>query len=138
MNRSDANYLARRIPAVAKQLAGPALAPSMQVADNSPSAMFDRRWEDMGGPELVQEFRFDAVRQWRFDRAHLAAKVAIEIDGGVWVTGRHNRASGYIADCTKLNAATALGWAVFRLTPSHLDDGVTLALIQGTIAGRLA
>jgi hypothetical protein len=60
----------------------------------------------------------------------------VELDGGVWKNGRHNRAKGYIADCEKLNQATAQGWAIFRLTPAHLDDGVTLKLILWTIQER--
>lgn len=69
------------------------------------------------GTPCVAEHRFHPVRRWRFDYALPEAKVAIEIDGGLWTYGRHNRAAGYIADMEKLNAATLLGWRVLRFTP---------------------
>ena len=100
-------------------------------------ARFDRRWYALGGPQLVKEHRFDDRRRWRFDRCHPRARIAVEVDGGVWKQGWHNRAAGYIADCTKLNRAAALGWLVFRLTPAHLDDGETLPAILRAIRERV-
>lgn len=76
---------------------------------------FDDMWWQLGGPELVREFRFHDTRRWRFDYAHPSSKVAIEINGGVWSSGRHTRGRGYLADREKVNAATALGWRVFEL-----------------------
>lgn len=71
------------------------------------------------GTPCVAEHRFHPVRRWRFDYALPEAKVAIEIDGGLWTYGRHNRAAGYIADMEKLNAAALLGWRVLRFTPAQ-------------------
>lgn len=68
------------------------------------------------GTPCVAEHRFHPTRRWRFDYALPEAKVAIEIDGGVWTYGRHNRAAGYIADMEKLNEAARLGWRVLRYT----------------------
>jgi very-short-patch-repair endonuclease len=79
------------------------------------TAAFEQVWQALEGPELVIEYRFHAARQWRADYAHIGARVLIELEGGVWSGGRHNRGQGYINDCQKYNAATALGWSVFRL-----------------------
>lgn len=46
--------------------------------------------------------------------------VAVELEGGVWSGGRHTRGRGFIEDCDKYNAATGLGWAIFRFTSEHL------------------
>ena len=73
-------------------------------------------------PEPEREYRFHPVRRWRFDFAWEASKVAVECEGGVWVRGRHVRGSGFRKDCEKYNAATALGWRVFRVTPGMLDE----------------
>lgn len=72
------------------------------------------------GEPCVPEFRFHPTRRWRFDYAFPARRVAIEVEGGVWSYGRHNRPKGFINDMEKYNAATALGWRVFRCTPQQL------------------
>lgn len=77
---------------------------------------FELRWRAAKGPELVTEHVFHLRRKWRFDYAHPASKVAIEIEGGIWSGGRHTRGKGYQEDCQKYNAAALLGWRVFRLT----------------------
>ena len=86
---------------------------------------FDLVWQALGGPDLEHEFRFYAHRQWRFDRAWIAQKVAFEVEGGAWVRGRHTHGAGFADDCHKYNAAAALGWRVFRLT----GDMITIALL---------
>ena len=88
------------------------------------------------GVECVKEYRFHPTRKWRFDYAFVNQKVAIEIDGGVWISGRHNRASGYVKDLEKFNAAAALGWVVLKFTPDQLYKAATFDLIKGTIKNR--
>lgn len=76
---------------------------------------FSLYWLGIKGQPLVAEHRF-CKRMWRFDFAHPKTKVAIEIEGGTWVGGAHSRGAHYRSDCEKYNAATKLGWRVFRLT----------------------
>jgi len=85
-------------------------------------AAFDTLWRQLDGPDLVAEHRFAPPRKWRFDRAHLGARVAIEIDGGTQRGGRHVTGAGFTRDCEKLNTAAARGWLVFRLTSDMLRD----------------
>lgn len=85
-------------------------------------AAFDTLWRQCGGPALVAEHRFAPPRRWRFDRAHVPARVAIEIDGGTHNGGRHVTGAGYTRDCEKLNAAAWRGWLIFRLTSDMLRD----------------
>ena len=73
-------------------------------------------------PEYQREYRFHPTRKWRFDFAWPDHKVAVEIEGGVWSHGRHNRATGFIEDCDKYNEATILGWRVLRFTHKQLAD----------------
>ena len=72
------------------------------------------------GYECVREYRFHPVRKWRFDYALPSERVAIEVEGGVWTRGRHITPKGFLADIDKYNTATAMGWRVFRFTPSSL------------------
>lgn len=77
---------------------------------------FSVLWNRLGGPELEAEFRFHPARKWRFDFAHHPSKIAVEIEGGQFCQGRHQRPLGFEQDCFKYNAAILLGWRVFRLT----------------------
>ena len=70
------------------------------------------------------EYRFHPTRRWRFDIALPQEKIAIEQEGGLWIRGRHNRASGYISDLEKYNAAVLLGWRVLRYTPQQIKAGL--------------
>lgn len=81
---------------------------------------FEFMWKALGGPALAQQHRFCEGRKWPFDFAHLGTKVAIEIEGGVWINGRHNRGRGFIDDRIKYLRAQLMGWTVFSLTPEMI------------------
>lgn len=86
--------------------------------------------------ECVKEYKFHPTRKWRFDFAIPEYKIAIEIDGGVWNYGRHNRAQGYLADMKKFNAAASLGWIVLKFTPDEQYSRATFDIIRETIKNR--
>lgn len=71
----------------------------------------------------VREFEFHSERKWRFDFAFPDKKIAVEIEGGVWSAGRHNRGSGFITDIDKYNSAAILGWRVMRYTTEMVESG---------------
>jgi very-short-patch-repair endonuclease len=68
----------------------------------------------------LPEHRFQPPRKWRFDFAWPRQRVAVELEGGVWTSGRHTRPSGYMQDIDKYNAAAAAGWLVVRFSADHL------------------
>jgi very-short-patch-repair endonuclease len=82
------------------------------------------------GYEYVTEHRFAPPRKWRFDIAILDSRLAIEIDGGTWVGGRHTSGAGYEKDCEKLNAAVIEGWRVLRFTSGMVRDGRAMNAIN--------
>jgi very-short-patch-repair endonuclease len=98
-----------------------------------PSTIFPTVCERSGLPIPVQEHRFHAVRKWRFDWAWPEAKVALEVEGGVWTGGRHTRASGFIGDIEKYNEATIAGWRVLRCVPSRLVSSETVEMLRRAI-----
>lgn len=105
------------------------------ISGTSSSALaesFETIWRYLDGPGLVHEYRFHPERRWRFDYAHLASKVAIEIDGGVWTGGRHTRARGFLADAEKRNTAQALGWRVFVLGTGQVTIPAVRQIIDAT------
>jgi very-short-patch-repair endonuclease len=77
-------------------------------------------WEAAEGPPLQREFRFHEKRKCRADFAYLPGRVLIEIEGGIWVNGRHNRAAGFNADLEKYLEAGLSGWRVFRFGPDQI------------------
>lgn len=63
------------------------------------------------------------LKDWRFDFAWPDKMVALEMDGGGFVQGRHNQGAGMRADCEKLSTAVAMGWRVLRVDASHVKSG---------------
>ena len=74
-------------------------------------------------PKPLEEHVFAPPRKWRFDFAWPGAMVAVEVEGGVWTSGRHTRGSGFLADCEKYEAAHRFGWTVYRVPGVWILDG---------------
>ena len=86
----------------------------------------------------VSEHKFHATRRWRFDYAWPEKYLAVEIEGGTWVGGRHTRGVGYEKDCEKYNTAVSLGWRVLRFTPTMLEnDPIAAAHLINLMLDRL-
>ena len=83
-------------------------------------------------PTPEREYKFHPSRRWRFDFAwpenHL--RIAVEVEGAIFVGGRHNRGLGMLADMEKYNAATVLGWRLLRVGEPHIRTGQALEWIE--------
>jgi hypothetical protein len=82
------------------------------LSDNYPNM-----WEK----EVMFNKLIDTKRRFRADYVitshHLISDIVIEINGGQWVNGRHNRGGqGYQNDLTKFNLAQLNGIKVFQFT----------------------
>lgn len=79
--------------------------------------------------------RLDAagLKDWRFDFARPDLLVAVEVEGGAWVMGRHNRAAGFHADLMKYDAALRLGWTVYRCDGRMIREGRAIETIRRMI-----
>lgn len=64
--------------------------------------------------------------QYRFDYAIPSIKIAFEIEGGIYIYGRHNSPVGYTEDIIKYNLATLEGWKVYRFTTEMLRKGMVI------------
>jgi very-short-patch-repair endonuclease len=75
-------------------------------------------------PAPTREHLFAApARRWRFDFAWPELKLAVEIEGGIWMPlSRHTWASTFVKDAEKYNAAAAMGWRVLRYDTKAVDD----------------
>lgn len=85
-------------------------------------------------PLPTPEYRFHPIRRWRLDLAWVDRKLYVEVDGGTWIGGRHNRGKGYEADCEKLNTAALQGWRGFRFTSAQVKSGAALNVLQQAFA----
>lgn len=73
--------------------------------------------------DLHSEYRFSPPRRYRWDFCHPQTKIAIEIQGGIWAAkGGHTGGTGLLSDYEKFCFAAALGWRVFPLADSMIDE----------------
>ena len=87
--------------------------------------MLDKIIKSELGLEVVKEYKFHELRRWRFDYAIIDLKIAIEVEGGVWMAkSRHTSSKGFIADMQKYNNATALGWRLIRIVPNDYESAL--------------
>lgn len=89
-------------------------------------------FRECGLPAPQFEFRFHPVRKWQFDLAFPRSlnPVAIEVQGGIWIGGRHNRGAALKKEWEKLNTAASLGWRIIYVEPRDLCTLTTANLIK--------
>jgi len=105
---------------------------TIEEKESTGERVFMTYWNMYGYEEFapMREFRFFKGRKWAFDFcwvipanmswSHYTIMLAVEIEGGVYSSGRHTRGAGFEADCEKYNAAIMEGWRVLRYTPGML------------------
>ena len=81
-------------------------------------------------PIPTPEYKFHSTRRWRFDYAFPEHKVALELEGGVWIQGRHTRPTGYKNDMEKYTEANLLGWKIIRIEPDEILKHATFELLK--------
>ncbi len=80
---------------------------------------------------VEREYVFHPTRKWRFDFAWPEKKIAVEIEGGVWMPrGAHTGGVGVTRDIEKNNAAVELGWRLFRFVPAMVKSGEAIDRIS--------
>ena len=90
----------------------------------------------LGLPVPVRELHFHPTRRWRVDYAFVDAKLAVEIEGGVFAGGRHTRGDGFRRDVEKYAEALILGWRVLRVLPEDVSSGRAVNWIQRALESR--
>lgn len=104
----------------------------------------DRQCAAAGFPVPVPEYQFAKhlelaqlklinqvkPRKWAVDWAWPEQKLALEVEGGIFIQGRHARGAGMVKDMEKYNALACLGFRLLRVTPEHVRNGMALTWIQ--------
>lgn len=85
-------------------------------------------------PTPTPEHRFHPTRRWRFDLAFIDQKLAVEVEGGLFIQGRHSRGAGAEADCEKYAEAAIAGWTVLRVSPRQIKNGIAVDWIARWLA----
>lgn len=85
----------------------------------------------------IREYVFHPIRKWRFDFAWPEYRIAVEIEGGIWVKGRHNSPQGFLKDIEKYNMATCLGWQVYRFDSGRVQDGSAIIFFRDAFKSRI-
>ena len=73
----------------------------------------------------------------RFDFAWPDIKLAIEVEGGTFIKGRHSRGTGYAKDAAKYNMAALNGWIVMRVTTDMIQSGDAIKFVLMAFKVRL-
>lgn len=77
------------------------------------------------------EYRFAPPRRWRFDYAWRWPEfVALEVQGGTFIGGRHSRGPALRKEHEKLNAAVCLGWRVLFCLPEDVKSGAIFETVK--------
>ena len=80
--------------------------------------------------EYEEEYMFLKGRRFRFDFAWPQHMIAVEIEGGTFVQGRHTTGVGFAKDCEKYNLATLEGWRVYRFTTQMVKDRTAIKFMH--------
>jgi hypothetical protein len=89
-----------------------------------------------GIPEPTPEWRFALPRRWALDYAWIPHKVCLEIEGGLYVRGRHVRPEGFLRDIQKYNRLALNGWLLLRCIPKDLTSPGIYLQIKEALDGR--
>lgn len=88
-------------------------------------------------PPAVPEYRFWPGRRFALDRAYPEARIAFEMEGGIFgkggrfgsERGAHAAVGGILRDVEKYNEAQLRGWRVYRITAKSIGDGTAFVLV---------
>jgi hypothetical protein len=84
-----------------------------------------------GLPRPEVEYPFAAPqRKFRWDYAWPAVLLACEVDGGLYVGGRHSRGAGREKDMEKNAEGLLRGWRCLYVSPRHVRNGQAVAWLE--------
>ena len=87
--------------------------------------------------QFQREYRFHPPRRFRLDFAWITPRptpLAVEVNGGIWVGGRHTRGPGATSDAVKSALLAIDGWRLMTVTTDHVRSGQALAWITQALA----
>jgi len=123
-----------------KQSPSSSIAKAIKAARADKADSVRKRFIDLvltrSGFLVLAEFQFHPTRKWKLDYAIPLLKIAVEVEGGIWSSGRHINPAGFLKDMEKYNELAALNWLLIRTTPSKLFSPKNLTLLLKCIETR--
>jgi hypothetical protein len=90
----------------------------------------EKKYSTLGLGLWKEEYVFLKDRRFRFDFAWPKHMIAVEIEGGTYVQGRHTTGVGFAKDCEKYNLAALDGWSVYRFPTQMVNDGSAIIFMH--------
>lgn len=92
------------------------------------NALFDKACKAHGLPTPTHEYKFHPERNWRFDHV-FEGWLVLEVQGGLFVEGRHSQGAALLKEHEKLNEAVVHGYSVLFCTPDDVTSGAIFPII---------
>lgn len=88
------------------------------------------------GTGVRKRLKDAGLKDWRFDFAWPDLMLAVEVEGGGWANGRHNRGKGFHEDLKKYQEAQRLGWTIYRTAGELIKNGEAVQTIKELILAK--
>ncbi len=120
---------ASKVIAKARSVAGDGLASEQRRMERDKlESTFLFAWRRLAGaPEPVRQHKFAPERKYAFDFCWPDVRLAVEIHGGQFVNGGHNRGKGQTRDMEKKRLAIELGWRVLEYGTEDMANPLKVA-----------
>lgn len=102
---------------------------------------FDHQCRLAGLPEPIPEYQFARAterRKWAVDWCFVEQRIALEVEGGAFIGGRHTRGAGFLKDCEKYNSLACHGYRLIRVTPQQIENGEALNWVARILRSEAA
>lgn len=86
--------------------------------------------------ETEYPFASSIDRAWKWDIAFLEQKLAVEVDGGIWVKGAHGHPLTILRNMQKRNWGARLGWRILSFSTDEAKKGQALSFIEWVLKGK--
>lgn len=89
--------------------------------------------------EFERQYQFHPMRKWRADFAMLSKSkkgLMVEVQGGIYIGGRHTRGVGIESECVKYAHAIMLGWYVLPVTANQIKSGEAIGWICNILGAQ--
>jgi hypothetical protein len=74
-------------------------------------------------------------REHRWDIAFVTQRLAVEVDGGIWIQGAHAHPTTILRNMLKRNLGACLGWRVLAFDPDQVKSGEAVRFVEFTLKG---